>query len=304
MVVAVVLTYAAPPGMLEACVASVLAADEVARLVVVDNGTLAAPRLAEIADPRLEIVTTGKNLGYAGGMNVGIRRALAAGAEHVLLLNDDLVVEPDVVPPLLAAMNDPAVGGVQPKLLLAGTDPPLVNSVGVALGRDGAGTDIGLGEPDGPQFALGRDVLACTGGALLLRRALLDNVGGFDERFFLYYEDVDLALRAAELGWRMRCEPAAVVHHRGSVTTEHDSVAARTVYLRERNRLWVLIRHRPVGDIVRGVWLSVRRLRWPPRWVHARALGVGLLASVPLLRDRLRRARRGEWGRRSRAHRG
>ena len=304
VVVAVVLTYAAPAGMLEACVASVLRADAIDHLVVVDNGASAAVRLATIDDARLEVLTTGENLGYAGGMNVGIRRALDAGGDFVLVLNDDLKVEPGVVPPLLAAMDDPHIGAVQPKLLLAGTDPPLVNSVGVELGRDGAGRDVGIGEPDGPAFAAGREVLACTGGAVLLRRGLIDDTGGFDERYFLYYEDVDLALRGAAHGWRYRCEPAAVVHHHGSVSTAHESVAGRSVYLRERNRLWVLFRHRPVADIGRGVWLSMRRLRWAPRRVHARALFAGLLASPPLVRDRLRQMHGFGRGRRSRTHRG
>ncbi len=304
MVVAVVLTYAAPAGMLEACVASVLRADGIEHVIVVDNGAAASARLATVDDSRLDVVVTGRNLGYAGGMNVGIGHALALGAAHVLLLNDDLLVEADVVAPLLAAMSDPRVGGVQPKLLLAGSDPPLINSMGVELGRDGAGRDVGIGERDGPAFTGGRDVLACTGGAVLLRRELLEELGGFDERYFLYYEDVDLALRGAEQGWRFRCEPGGVVHHRGSVSTTHVSVAARTVYLRERNRLWVLIRHRPGGDIVRGIWLSVRRLRWAPRRVHARALLVGLLASLPLLRDRLLQMQGAGRGRRSRIHRG
>lgn len=293
MIVAVVLTFAAPDGMLEACVESVLAATGIDRLLVVDNGDLATARLAVAADERLDVIVTGANLGYAGGMNVGIRRALALGAEHVLVLNDDLVVEPDVVAPLLAAMADPRVGAVQPKLLLAHTDPPLVNSLGVALGHDGAGVDVGLGEPDGPAFATGRDIEAFTGGAVLLRAAFLDDVGTFDERLFLYYEDVDLALRGAERGWRYRCEPAAVVHHRGSVSTSHATVASRTVFLRERNRLWVLIRHRSMGDIARGTWLSVRRLRWPPRRTHARALVAGLLASARLVRDRRSQGRAG-----------
>lgn len=293
MIVAVVLTFAAPDGMLEACVESVLAVDGIDALVVVDNGVRATALLAGVTDTRLEVIVTGANLGYAGGMNVGIRRARAMGAGYVLVLNDDLVVDPGVVAPLCAAMADPKVGAVQPKLLIAGTEPPVVNSLGVALGPDGAGTDVALGELDGPGCVAGRDIEAFTGGAVLLRAEYCDDVGLFDERYFLYYEDVDLSLRGAERGWTYRCEPAAVVHHRGSVSASHASVADRTVFLRERNRLWVLLRYRPIGDIARGLWLSVRRLRWAPRRTHARALVAGLLASPRLLLDRWSQRHRG-----------
>jgi GT2 family glycosyltransferase len=120
----------------------------------------------------------------------------------------------------------------------------------------------------------------------VLSAAFLADVGGFDARFFLYYEDVDLALRGAERGWRYRCVPGVQVRHVGSASTDQRPDVA--VYHRERNRLWVLFRHRPWGDIARGLWLSVRRLRYPPRGVHARALLAGLAAAPRLLRARSR----------------
>jgi GT2 family glycosyltransferase len=286
VIAAVVLTFAAPEGMLEDCVTSVLAADGIDRVVVVDNGGRAADLVGAL--DRVEVVTTGRNLGYAAGMNVGIVRALAAGADAVLVLNDDLVVERDVVGPLTDELHDARVGAVQPKLLFAGSG--LVNSVGVQLGRDGAGVDIGVGQPDGPAFTGPRDIEVFTGGAVLVTRAFLDDVSGFDERFFLYYEDVDLALRGREHGWRYRCAPASVVHHRGSATAAQHAVADVTAFHRERNRLWVLVRHRPWGDVTRGIWLSVRRLRHPPRLVHLRALVAGIAAAPRLVRDRFRSA--------------
>lgn len=296
MIVAVVLTFAAPDGMLEDCVASVLAAGGVGRLVVVDNGDLATRRLIGITgitggDTAVEVIVTGSNLGYAGGMNVGIRRALELGANAVLILNDDLVVEADAVRLLAAALDDVSqagarLGAVQPKLLLASSEPPRVNSVGVVLGRDGAGTDIGSGELDGPTFEDLTEIEMFTGGAVLLSAAFLRDVGMFDERFFLYYEDVDLALRGGERGWTFRCEGRARVWHRGGASALHEGVRLRTVHLRERNRLWVLIRHRSSADTARGCWLSIRRMRWAPRWVHTGALAAGVAAAPRLLAAR------------------
>ncbi len=282
---AVVLTFSAPADMLEACVDSLLAAQGIDRVIVVDNGTLASSRLA--TDRRrtlqVELIVTGANLGYAGGMNIGIARALDAGADHVVLLNDDVVVDRGFVTPLVVEMaNGTSIGAVQPKLLFATQGPPIINSVGVELGRDGAGRDIGIGEPDGPSFEETREIGLFTGGAVLLRAEFLRTVGRFDERYFLYYEDVDLGLRGRRAGWTYRCVPASVVRHRGSASTSSAEVANRVTFLRERNRLWILLRYRPFGDVVRGVWLSVRRLRHPPRRVHARALAAGL-GSVPRL---------------------
>jgi hypothetical protein len=287
VIAAVVLTFAAPDGMLEACVDSLLDAQGIDCLIVVDNGDRAADRLK---GRPLDLIVMGANLGYAGGMNAGIDRALDGGADHVLVLNDDVVVEPGFVVALVAELaTDARIGAVQPKLLYDDGDPPIVNSVGVELGHDGAGRDIGIGEPDGPTFMATREIELFTGGAVLLRAEFLRAVGRFDERYFLYYEDIDLGLRGRKAGWTFRCVPASVVHHRGSAATSGPAVANRVRFLRERNRLWILLRYRPFGDLSRGLWLSIRRLRHPPRMVHARALVAGLGSAPRLLAQRVRR---------------
>jgi GT2 family glycosyltransferase len=281
----VVLTFDAPPGMLEDCVASVIASGDASSVIVVDNGSTAAARLA---DRDCVVITTGRNLGFAGGMNVGIEAALDRGEAQVALLNDDATVEPGWLAPLERELAQPRVGAVQSKLLFAerrdGRD--VVNSAGVELGPDGAGRDIGYDELDGPAFDEARDIELFTGGAVLLTAELLRDVGLFDERYFLYYEDVDLGLRGRKRGWRYRCAPASRVRHRGSASTSQ--IAERAAYLRERNRLWVLFRHRSAGDITRGLWLSLRRVRHRPRRVHTRALFAGLVAAPRLVLARSR----------------
>ncbi|MDO8392699.1 MAG: glycosyltransferase family 2 protein [Actinomycetota bacterium] len=277
MIIAVVLTYDAPEGMLRDAVSSVIAGAGVQRVIVVDNGARAQQSLAGLHDGAvpLQLVVTGRNLGFAGGMNVGIDLALQAGADAVVVLNDDVVVQPGWIEILAAELQrDATIGGVQPKLLFADREPPTVNSVGVRIGPDGAGTDIGYGEPDDGRFDEPTDVEACTGGALLLRSAMLREVGSFDERLFMYYEDVDLCRRAAVAGWRFRCVPAARVWHRGGATS--GSVPTRMAYYRERNRIWLLFRWARWPVVSRGLWLSVRRVRHAPRRVHARALLAGL----------------------------
>ena len=291
MIAAVVLTFDAREGMLDSCLTALrehstgLTGDVELHVIVVDNAQATRQLSADVSDG-LEIVETGRNLGFAGGMNVGIERALAAGATAVVVMNDDVVVEAGWLPPLVAELDaDESVGAAQPKLVYPGM-PRRVNSMGVHLGRDGAGTDVGLGQLDETATAVPHDIELFTGGAVLLRAEFLRTVGVFDDRFFLYYEDVDLGLRGRRAGWRYRCVPASCVVHEGGATVER--VGDRAAFLRERNRLWILWRYRPWGDVARGMWLSVRRLRWSPRRVHLRALIAGTAAAPRLVVQRRR----------------
>ena len=255
--------------MLEECIASVLAAGDADRVIVVDNGTNA------VVGDDVECIRPSRNLGFGGGANVGFRRASELGASTIALLNDDIEVEPGWLRPLITALDsDSTLGAVQPKLLIAGSDPARVNSVGVKVGADAAGIDIGYREPDGPEFADDRSIDSFTGGAVVFRSKFLEDTGGFDESYFLYYEDVDLARRGSALGWTYRCVPASRVWHRVSASTSHLGDRAR--YLQERNRLRYAFRFGDSSMVRRALWLSIRRLRWRPRAAHARALLAGL----------------------------
>jgi N-acetylglucosaminyl-diphospho-decaprenol L-rhamnosyltransferase len=280
VIAAVIVTHAAPADVVDACIASVLDAGGIERVFVVDNGD-AARRSAVAARLVARTTTTAPvellavpNNGYGAAANKGFGRALAAGATAVAVLNDDVTVRPGWLRPLADALGEAGVGAAQPKLLVAGSDPPVVNSLGVAIGPDGAGTDIGDGETDGDSGSGARPIDAFTGGAVLLSADYLRATGGFDPRWFLYYEDADLAARGRALGWRYVVALDAVVEHARGATTA--TMSDRTRYLQERNRLWHAARHRDAATFARALWLSVRRLRHPPYSVHARALAVGL----------------------------
>ncbi len=126
----------------------------------------------------------------------------------------------------------------------------LVNSVGVDLRPHGFAADRGYLAVDRGQFDTPAEVDAWSGAAVLLRRGYVDSVGPFDERLFLYYEDVDLSLRGRARGWRYASVPVSVVRHAHSTSTGADSELAR--FYNERNRLLVLARHRPVGEVLRA----------------------------------------------------
>jgi N-acetylglucosaminyl-diphospho-decaprenol L-rhamnosyltransferase len=309
-VATVVVTHHGPGPMLQACLRSLAGGDAVApgQVVVVDNSgrppadrepTADAPGSAnEVAVEVLRVV----NEGYGAAANAGARHlgvlgvpgsASTAGAPaadppaYVALLNDDIVVEAGWLAPLIAALDaDGDLGAVQPKLLL---EPGVVNSVGVAIDRYGAGADLGYGAPDGADYSQPSAIRAFTGGAVLFRAAFLRDTAGFDERYFLYYEDVDLALRGAERGWRYRCVPASTVRHaQGSSSAR---LGDQLAYLRERNRLWTAFRFLDAATIARACWLGVRRVRHRPRRAHAEALAVGLAGAPRRLLERRRAGR-------------
>lgn len=277
----VVLTYRAEPGVLRACVGSVLRSEDAHLVIVVDNGGRLA---ADDLPAGVELLTPGENLGYAGGMNAGLRRALAEGATAIAVLNDDTVVEPGWLTHLAVHLDDERrVGAVQPKLLLAG-EPPRIQSVGVRVRGDGAGIDVGYGEPDTGQYGTAGEIAVFSGGAVLFSRPFLDDVGGFDERYFLYYEDIDLARRGAERGWRYFVEPAAVVRHDMSATTSGDP--GRRRYWQERNRLWCAARHGTPLMIGRAVALALARLLKHPGRAQATAVRDGIAGMPSRVKER------------------
>ncbi|MFW2332961.1 glycosyltransferase family 2 protein [Ilumatobacter sp.] len=280
MIAAVVVTFSAPAEVLDRCLRS-LCDGALDRLVVVDTGG-GAVVAADLAD-RIDLIHM-DNLGYGAAANRGF--ASLAGATAIALLNDDVVVHEGWLPPLVAALDPVDVGAVQPALV--GPDPDVVVSLGVELDRYGAGSDVGDGGPL-PADRTVRDVDVFTGGAVLFDAAFLDATGGFDERYFLYYEDVDLALRGGSLGWRYRVAPESTVEHRRGTST-----AARrdeTLFLQERNRLWVAFRFGSVATMTRATWLSVRRLRHEPTSVHRRSLVAGLAAAPRRVYERVRDTR-------------
>ncbi|MGH8991134.1 MAG: glycosyltransferase family 2 protein [Acidimicrobiia bacterium] len=222
----VVVNYNAGPALCD-CVESLLAEgpDEI---VVVDNdssdGSLAALRRAW---PGVRIVASGGNLGYARAANLGIA---ATTAPVVAVLNPDTVVRPGAAKSLLARFDGEAdLGALGPTLLNPdGTVYPsarTVPSVADAVGH-GLLLFVWTDNPYTRRYrqidadaARPRDVDWVSGAAIWLRRRALDVVGGWDERYFMYVEDVDLCWRLRGAGWRVAYEPGAVVEHLLGVST-------------------------------------------------------------------------------------
>ena len=283
----VIVTHAGAGDRLDRCVESVSLGGGVDAIVVVDNSATGSATFEPGASAiPIEVVRT-PNRGYGAAFNRALERPDVASSRHVALLNDDVVVEPGWLDQLIEAFDgDERVGAVQPMLVLADTEPELVNSVGVDVDRFHAAGDIAFGEPVASTDDAVRSIGIFTGGAVVFSGEFLGDVGGFDERYFLYYEDVDLALRGAERGWTYRCAPAVRVRHVMGASTE--ALADERRRLQERNRLVVAARFASPRTVVAAWSLSVRRLRHRPRRTHLLALLTGTARAPRAIVERCR----------------
>ncbi|MCX5901043.1 MAG: glycosyltransferase [Proteobacteria bacterium] len=130
--------------------------------------------------------------------------------------------------------------------------PDIIDALGISMIDLQGPCPVGNEHPDGPQFTTCREIFGVCAGAALYRRTMLEQIGLFDEDFFAYYEDVDLALRACLRGWKALCVPEAIVYHGHSATLGKDSPFK--TYLLERNRYYYIIKNVP-RDIL---WLFMQ----------------------------------------------
>ena len=282
MIAAVVVTFSAPADVLDRCLRALCEEGGLDRIVVVDTGGSA--QVASDLAGGVELLQM-ENRGYGAAVNLA--SASIEDASIIVALNDDVVVHSGWLPPLVAELAPSDVGAAQPALI--DPDDGAVASLGVVLDRYGAGSDIA----DGQQLPVDRsptDISIFTGGAAAFDVRFLRSTGGFDERLFLYYEDVDLALRGRALGWRYRVVPESTVEHRRGTST--GARVEETRFYQERNRVWMAVRHGSPATAGRALWLSLRRMRQRPRRVHARALLSALTGTPRFVVERVRSARK------------
>jgi len=199
-------------------------------LVAVDNasedGTRATLAAFEKVSPvPMTILASRENTGYTGGHNTAIDKALAASAEWVLVLNADVVLDPAFLERLLEEAEKPAhreVAAFTGKILRAEgealTPTRLLDTVGIRMTRSGRHFDVGASLADDGRYDQPAEVFGVSGCAALFRAAALSDAristGFFDDDFFVYREDVDLAWRLRGRGWRALCVPSARAWHR------------------------------------------------------------------------------------------
>lgn len=185
------------------------------RVFVVDNASSDdSPGAIAVTFPEADIIINDRNLGYAEGNNVGIRRALACGAEWVMLLNNDTVVEPDAISLMLEAINrDDRVGVCAPAICYL-NDPKRVWSAGGGFDwQRGTVTSDYLNASLSELPPATYEVDHVSGCAMLLRASAITDADLLDSRFFMYYEESEWCARIASAGYRIVVEPRAVIYH-------------------------------------------------------------------------------------------
>jgi GT2 family glycosyltransferase len=210
-------------------------------VVLVDNGsTDGSVALLRERFSRVRVIVLERNTGFAAAVNVGIR---AARGEYVALLNNDTVAKPRWLGALVQTMNSSPEDVVAvASIMLLMDDPAQVDDAGDVLSWTGAAQKVGHGQ-SASDFVERREIFSPCAGATLYRRSFLEQLRGFDDRFFAYLEDVDLGLRGRLLGYRYLFEPAAVVLHKG-----HGSTIPRADYVRlmTRNRIMLFAKNVPL----------------------------------------------------------
>lgn len=190
-------------------------------VIVVDNGSTDGSVTAiQQAVPEIRLILNGKNLGFAGGNNPGIKYAMDRGARYVLLLNNDTVVDPAFLGHLVdVAESDQSIGIVSPKIYYF-SEPDCFWFAGGEMSLWSARTGhIGDRERDRGQFDSLTDVDFVSGCAMLIKRNVIEKIGMLYEPMFLYYEDSDFCARARRAGYRIVMAPKAKIWHKVSSTT-------------------------------------------------------------------------------------
>jgi GT2 family glycosyltransferase len=255
-----------------------------AEVIVIDNGSTDGTLewLAREA-PQARVLAQGRNTGFAVAANRGL---LAARTEFVALLNTDIVLAADWIEVMAARLAaEPGCASVACKMVRLG-DEAMLDDCGDVLRRDGVCEQRGHGRRDDGRWDTPGDVFGACGGAALYRRSAVRDAGAFDERFFSYLEDVDLALRLQLSGWRCAYEPRAVARHAGGGSSEQ--LRAPVAYWTARNTVLLLSKHWPARWLP---YFGYRQLSWLDAAARAGRLGThlrGLLAGLRLLPAGLR----------------
>jgi GT2 family glycosyltransferase len=239
-------------------------------IILVDNGsTDSSVQLTRQNFPSVKIVELAANMGFTGGNAAGFNHA---DGEFIALANNDTVLKQSWLENLVRPMlEDQTVGICASKVVFR--NGRSINSAGDGLTTGGVGFNRGLGKA-ATLFSQTEYVFGGCGAAVLYRRRMLDEIGFFDDDFFLYDEDTDLNCRAQLAGWRCAYVPSAVAFHRGNATAVR--LSDIHVYHHARNLEWVWLKNIPSGLMFRYAhhkffqeigsfcYLCLRHGKWSP----------------------------------------
>ena len=254
------------------------------KIILLDNastdGTVDAVRLLL---PEIMIKELQRNLGYAGNNNLGIQAAMEQEADWVFLLNEDTTLSSDCISHLVSVgESDPTIGIVGP-MVYHHNEPEIIQSAGGRMDKYYRGWHLGQDEPDQGQFPLPHSVDWISGCGIMVRRALIEQVGAIDERFFYYVEEFEWCLRARKAGWQIYHVPQAKLWHKGVQRNNQPKPAV--TYYATRNRLLLLLKHRAipvawvvtVSEFIRTLTSWTIKPKWRDKKEHRNAMWRGII---------------------------
>lgn len=232
-------------------------------VIIVDNSGRGLARPVVPSDPRVTLIESPTNLGFGAAVNLGAQRS---ASPFIGTLNDDATASPHWLEHLHDALQRHPQAGMAASCVLLDSAGQL-DSAGMLLCADGSSKQRGHGQP-ASHFPNEEEALFPSGSAALYRRELFDELGGFDEDFFLYCEDSDLGLRARWAGWSCRYVPEAQVEHRYSHSAGR--VSRLKAYLVERNRLRLVVKNFPARMLWKVPFFAIARY-----WAHFTSISSG-----------------------------
>ena len=225
-------------------------------VIVVDNGSQdGSVEFMHNRYPAVRVIVLSENKGYAGGNNAGLQEARGT---FIVLLNNDTKVDPGWLESLVKTAHQEPLSGMWASKILMYSDPGLIDNVGHLIYPDGLARGKGRLERDQGQYGQHEEALWPSGCAGMYRKEMLDDIGGLDEDFFAYADDVDLGLRARLAGWKCTFVPDAVVFHKYSASSA--AYSPLKAFLVERNRIWVLLKYYPLELIIISPFFTLLRL--------------------------------------------
>lgn len=209
--------------------------------IVVDNGsTDDSVRVIQQKFPEIDVLETGENLGYAGGNNYGIRYALKGNADYILLLNNDVVVHPQLIKKFIEATLIVSQWAIFAAKIYYFTEPKKIWYAGTKRIKSTAYfMHIGQGNIDFEnQFNVLKETDYACGCAIFFYKGVIDKIGLFDEKFFLTYEEADFCYRARKIGIRSYVVPGAKIWHKISISFGGKESALFRYFITRNKLLW------------------------------------------------------------------
>jgi len=281
-------------GHLECCLDSLQRSDfKDFETLLVDNGSKdGSCEFVRQRYPWVQLLELGRNTGFAIANNVAAQKSQAP---YLAFLNNDIEVDSAWLGRLVdaAGKNREVVAWASKMLMFDHRE--LLNGVGGAMNEVGYTFDLGMYERDSGQYDISQEVIFPSAGACLIRREAFIAAGGFDDRFFMYHEDVDLGWTLWLLGGRIVTVPSAVVYHKFGGTSKRTMGMARREHIGERNNIRALIKHYEWRNLLRALYRLLAQRQSPQRkWVLLRnmAWNVRQLPDTLRLRRRIQRFRK------------